>query len=162
MESPPFTPVTRSGSESGSGARSPAILPNGHRDDAANSTPDFKKLSTQLSPLMSPSLCSFGSDASPANVDTVAWTNYISAYEAELDDVKKIALPRLRGAKSGVQKVVFELRAHPPENLSWAIAEAAFAFAEWWKSAKAIGREREEVIALLVVPRVEDVTGGAC
>lgn len=161
MESPPFTPITRSGSESSSGARSPAILTNGHKDRAA--TPDFKTLSAQLSPLMSPSSASFTSvsDIAEAKVDTAAWSNYLNAYKAELSDLQKTALPRLRGHEYTVQKTLFELRANPPKDLTWEAAETVFAFAEWWKEAKDKGKERERVITSLTLPRLEDVVAAA-
>lgn len=159
MESPPFTPVTRSGSECGSGARSPAMLPKGHRDSII--TPDFIKLLAELS-LVTPSQCSFTSTSAPSiKVDTLAWNNCIKAYTAELDDLRDTALPRLRGFEQSIQKILFELRANPPKHITWKAAEATVVFAEWWKGAKDMGRERGAMVDVLEVPRLEDVVGGA-
>lgn len=157
MESPPFTPISRPGSNGGSGARSPALQ---HKDHATTTgAPDFVKLAAQLSPLMSHSQASFTSSA--AKPDTFAWGNYTAAYGVELHDLKINASPRLKGAGTVVFKVLFELRANPPEDLSWQSAEAAVAFAEWWKGAAAMAREVEEVVRAQEVLGWEDVVAGA-
>lgn len=165
MESPPFTPISRPGSNSCSGARSPAQ----HHSANTATTPDFIKLAAQLSPLMSPSQASFTSSAPGVMIkpDTFAWESYTAAYGADLHDLKANALPRLKGAGELVYKTLFELRANPPQDLSWACAEAVVAFAAWWKDdagAMMAGVEEvvtAQVVAAQVVPGLEDVVGGA-
>lgn len=162
MESPPFTPTTRSGSESGSGARSPAILPHGHIQSVT--TPNASELSAHLSPLLSPSSGSFTSFSTPitsSKPDMLAWRNYINGFTAELDDLRQVALPRLRGFEYNITKMLFELRAHPPDDLSRATAKAVFAFATWWRQAKNLRTVREDAAALLELPKIEDAVGGA-
>lgn len=161
MESPPFTPITRSGPDSGSGACSPAMLLH----DQVNTVtiPDFVQLSAQLSPLISPSSYSFPStfDAPDTQPDILAWSTYLSACQAELNSLRASDLPRLRGHAYTVQKLLFEMRAQPPKDLTWSFAETIVSFAAWWNEAQNLSQDREQAAASLQLPKLEDVVAGA-
>ena len=156
MESPPFTPISRSGSDAdcASGARSPANpITNGK---APAMTPDFIKLSAQLSPLRSPSQYSFTSDV--AKVDHLSWGNYMNACAAELHDLQKALLPRLRGCGFEIDRLLCDLKEHPPKGVTMDTAQAVYDFAMWWaKEGKVKVAKVEGTVQALALPKVEDV-----